>query len=195
MPLFLAYSTALQGQVLVSQGKANEGLRQIQEGLTSLDAMEVRLFRSAYLAYQVEGYAELGQVDVGLSLLAHALEFVDTQDERFYEAELYRLKGTLTLEARGWRLETSPSSSQASSLKSHRRWRRRRRGISSKPWRSHDASRPSPSNCAPQQAWRGCGSNKASNMKLTRCYPRSTAGSPKGMTPKTCKRRKQCWKN
>ena len=36
-----------------------------------------------------------------------------------YEAELWRLRGELTLqrEARGWRLETSPPSSQASSLK------------------------------------------------------------------------------
>lgn len=35
-----------------------------------------------------------------------------------YEPELSRLTGTLTLEARGWRLETRPSSPQASSLKS-----------------------------------------------------------------------------
>src|SRR5258705_6356584 len=100
MPLFLASSTAVQGQVLVRQGKANEGLRQIQEALTSLDAMEARLFRPAYLAYQAEGYAELGQVEVGLSRLAQALEFVDKHDERFYEAELYRLKGEVTLQAK-----------------------------------------------------------------------------------------------
>jgi len=72
-------------------------LRQIQEALTSSDAMGARLSRSLLLAYQAEGYAELGQVDVGLSLVAQALEFVDTHDERFYEAELYRLKGELTL--------------------------------------------------------------------------------------------------
>ncbi len=97
MPLFLATSIVLQGRVLVGQGKANEGVPQIQEGLTSLDAMEARLARSAYLAHQADGYAELGQVDVGLSLVAQALAFVDKQDERFYEAELYRLKGELLL--------------------------------------------------------------------------------------------------
>jgi hypothetical protein len=62
--------------------------------------MEARLSRSAYLAYQAEGYAELGQVDVGLSLLAQTLEFVDKHDERYYEAELYRLKGTCTLQSK-----------------------------------------------------------------------------------------------
>ena len=31
--------------------------------------------------------------------------------------------------------------------------------------------------------------------KLTSCYPRSTTGSPKGLTPKTCKRRRRCWRS
>jgi tetratricopeptide (TPR) repeat protein len=118
MPGFLACSTAFQGQVLVRQGKANEGVRQIQEGLTSLDAMEARLYRSALLAYQVEGYAELGQVDVGLSLLAQALEFVDTQDERYYEAELYRIRGELTLAQSKASLGQASDKSQTSQGKS-----------------------------------------------------------------------------
>jgi predicted ATPase len=99
MPLFLANSTALQGRVLVNQGKAYEGVRHIREALTSLDAMEAKIARSAFLAYQAEGYAALGQCEAGLSRLAQALAFVETQDERFYEAELYRLKGTLTLQS------------------------------------------------------------------------------------------------
>ena len=47
------------------------------------------------------------------------LAMVDKNGERGGEAELYRLKGELTLqkEARGWRLETDSSSPQASSLK------------------------------------------------------------------------------
>jgi hypothetical protein len=52
-----------------------------------------------------------------LAVIAEALRLVDKNYERFYEAELYRIKGTLTLETRGWRLETSPSSLQAPSLK------------------------------------------------------------------------------
>jgi predicted ATPase len=62
----------------------------------------------------------VGQVGEGLSILAEALEQADKTGERFYEAELQRLKGELTLqkETRGWRLETGLPSSQASSLKS-----------------------------------------------------------------------------
>jgi len=50
-----------------------------------------------------------------LTALAEALAAVDRTGQRFYEAELYRPKGQLTLETGGWRLETDPSS-QASSL-------------------------------------------------------------------------------
>src|SRR5262249_30722184 len=39
-----------------------------------------------------------------------------------------------------------------------------------------------------------CG-NKAIRKKLIACYPRSTTGSPKGLTPKTCKRPKRCWRS
>jgi len=31
------------------------------------------------------------------------------------------------------------------------------------------------------------------STRLTACYPRSTSGSPKGLTPKTCKRPTRCW--
>jgi predicted ATPase len=46
----------------------------------------------------VEAYGKGGQVEEGLSVLAEALAQVEKTDERFYEAELYRLKGTLTLQ-------------------------------------------------------------------------------------------------
>jgi len=41
----------------------------------------------------------VGQTEEGLSVLAEALEAVHTTGERFYEAELYRLKGILTLQS------------------------------------------------------------------------------------------------
>jgi predicted ATPase len=40
----------------------------------------------------------VGQAEEGLAALAEALAMVDKTGERFYEAELYRLKGELTLQ-------------------------------------------------------------------------------------------------
>ena len=39
------------------------------------------------------------------------------------------------------------------------------------------------------------GSNRANRKKLTSCYPQSMAGLPKALTPKTCKRRRRCWRS
>ena len=75
------------------------------------------VLQSLFLGLLAEAYLKDGQIEEGLATVAEALAFVDRTEERFYEAELWRMKGTLTLEARGWRLETSPASPQASSLK------------------------------------------------------------------------------
>ena len=47
------------------------------------------------LALLAEAYGKAGQTEEGLTL-AEALAVVDKTGERFYEAELYRLKGELT---------------------------------------------------------------------------------------------------
>ena len=39
----------------------------------------------------------MGQPEAGLTVLAEALTLVDTTGERWYEPELYRLKGELLL--------------------------------------------------------------------------------------------------
>ena len=40
-----------------------------------------------------EMYRKLNQIEAGLSLLTGGLEVANMTEERFYEAELYRLKG------------------------------------------------------------------------------------------------------
>ncbi|MGH9428498.1 MAG: hypothetical protein ACRD2L_19600, partial [Terriglobia bacterium] len=55
------------------------------------------LLLSYYLALLAEVYGEMGQAEEGLAVLTEALAVADKGGERFYEAELYRLKGELTL--------------------------------------------------------------------------------------------------
>jgi predicted ATPase len=55
-----------------------------------------------YLPYFLASLAEtcgaVGAVEEGLTLIAEALDIVTRTGERFYEAELYRLKGELMLQ-------------------------------------------------------------------------------------------------
>jgi predicted ATPase len=116
-PLELA--TIWRGWALVEQGQGEEGLVQMRQSLDSCQAMGTKLLRPYCLALVAEAYGKVDQTAEGLTVLAEALALVDKTGERWCEAELYRIKGELTLqkEARGWRLETSSSFPQASSPK------------------------------------------------------------------------------
>ena len=66
-------------------------------------ARETEVSRPYYLALLAEVHGKAGQAEEGLSALAEALDVVHKTGERFYEAELYRLKGELTLKKSGVR--------------------------------------------------------------------------------------------
>jgi predicted ATPase len=59
--------------------------------------MEAGHFKSYHLVLLAEVYGKAGQAEEGLAVLAEALAVVDKSGERFYEAELYRLYGELSL--------------------------------------------------------------------------------------------------
>ena len=60
-----------------------------------------------------EAYGKVGQTEEGLSLLAEALALVDKTGERYPEAELYRLKGELTLQSEIQELESRAREAEA----------------------------------------------------------------------------------
>ena len=95
--LFLAVGCMWQGYALATQGRAEEGIAQMSQGLAAHRATGAEHWRSYFLALLAEGCKEAGQAEEGLSVLADAVLAVDKNGERFWEAELYRLKGELTL--------------------------------------------------------------------------------------------------
>jgi predicted ATPase len=97
-PFWLAQGTVVRGGALAEQGQVEEGLAQMQQGLAAFRAMGAEVQRPHFLALLAEAYMKEGQVEKGLTVLAEALSLVDKNEERSYEAELYRLKGELTLQ-------------------------------------------------------------------------------------------------
>src|SRR5439155_15188099 len=95
--LTLAWGTIYRSGALAEQGQLEEGIAQLRQGLAAYRATGGELARIYYLALLAEAYGRVGQPEEGLSALAEALAAVDTNGERFYEAELYRLRGELTL--------------------------------------------------------------------------------------------------
>ena len=95
---FSAWGTMMQGWMLAEQGQVEEGIAQIREGLAAYQATGAELWRPYYLALLAEAYAKDDQVEEGLRAVAEGLAFVERTEERFSEAELYRLKGELILQ-------------------------------------------------------------------------------------------------
>ncbi len=99
-PQWFGHGTILQGWSLAEQGKSEEGTIQIRQGLATCQAVGAGIYQSYYLVLLAEAYGKAGQAEEGLAALTEALTVVDKSGERFYEAELYRVKGTLTLESK-----------------------------------------------------------------------------------------------
>ncbi|HJY82313.1 MAG TPA: hypothetical protein VKK81_14680, partial [Candidatus Binatia bacterium] len=86
-PFWLAVGTIVRGWALAEQGEVQEGITQMRKS------------RVPYLlALLAEAYGKVGQVEEGLAVVAKALAAVEKTGERVYEAEVYRLKGELTLQ-------------------------------------------------------------------------------------------------
>jgi class 3 adenylate cyclase/predicted ATPase len=97
-PFWMAYNAMLYGWTLAHQGRAQEGIEQINQGLSAYRATGAELMRSYFLALLAEVHSVIGQPEAGLAVLAEALTHVNTTGERWYEPELYRLKGALLLQ-------------------------------------------------------------------------------------------------
>jgi predicted ATPase len=95
---YLAQGTIWRGWALAEQGQGEEGVAQIRQGLAAYQATGSELARPRFLALLAEAYGKVGQAAEGLHALAEALTLVNKTGERYYEAELYRLKGELTLQ-------------------------------------------------------------------------------------------------
>jgi predicted ATPase len=96
-PFFLALGTILRSWALTEQGQAEEGIAQLRQGLAAYRATGAELAMTRWLALLAEARGKVGKPEEGLSVLTEALAIVNNNGEREYEAELYRLRGELTL--------------------------------------------------------------------------------------------------
>jgi predicted ATPase len=83
---------------LAQQGQAHEGREQMTQGLMTYGATGASLVRPYFLALLAKAEGTLGEPEAGLAVLTETLTLGETPGERWYEAELYRLKGALLLQ-------------------------------------------------------------------------------------------------
>jgi class 3 adenylate cyclase/tetratricopeptide (TPR) repeat protein len=136
---FLAWGTVLRGAALIRQEQWTEGIAQVRQ---SLEPWAAEILKESFLVWLARGYGGAEQIDEGLATIAEALRLVEKNDERFYEAEVYRIKGELTLQ----KFHVPGSKFQVENPHSAiRNWKRK--PVSSKSSTSPRSSTPNPSNC------------------------------------------------
>jgi hypothetical protein len=84
---------------MVEQGEGGAGIEQLRQGLVGYQATGAGMLQPYFLALLAEGWGKVGHSGEGLRVLTEALTLVEETGERVYKAELYRLKGTLTLQS------------------------------------------------------------------------------------------------
>jgi predicted ATPase len=97
LPFYSSVGTIWRGWALAMQGRDQEGLDQLKDGMARYRAIGSELARTSYLALLAEVLGEAGQLSEGLNVLAEALMVANLTGERVYEPELHRLKGELLL--------------------------------------------------------------------------------------------------
>jgi predicted ATPase/class 3 adenylate cyclase len=100
-PLWHALGVAFEGWALAQQGRVAEGIAQIEAGLHAYQATGSALFVPYFLALQGTMCAAAGRAAEGQRLFAAAEQTECASGERWFEAELYRLKGELLVSAAG----------------------------------------------------------------------------------------------
>ncbi len=82
---------------LLLQGRMEQGLQLLQKGLEAYRATGAQLGLPYYLSMLADARTQMGQFVEAGAALNEAIMLVEENEERFQEAELYRLKGELLL--------------------------------------------------------------------------------------------------
>ena len=94
-----AMASILKGWALAQEGDLAEGIAQMRHGLAAHVATGAELARPYWLCLIAEACLESGAAREGLALLDEAEAAVQQTDERYWEAEIHRLRGQLLLAA------------------------------------------------------------------------------------------------
>jgi len=94
-PGWLAMATSVRGWAMAEQGRNEDGIAQIEEGLAAARTTGAGLWRPHLLCLVAEAYGKADRLDGGLCALAEALGAAEKNENRLYESEIHRLKGEL----------------------------------------------------------------------------------------------------
>ena len=175
-PLWAALGTSLRGWALAMQGQGEEGMAQVRQGIAAWRATGAALHVPYFCTLLAEVCDHLGHPEDGLQALAEAHTLVEQHEERYWEAEVCRLRGVLLLRQPG----TPQAEAEA--------WLQRALDVAR---RQEAKSLELRAAMSLSRLWQ----QQGKQAEARACWRRSMAGSPRALTPPTSRRPKPCSKN
>ena len=105
---WLVHGTILRGWALVEQGKIEAGITELQQGIVAHSDSGGQVSHTYFLGLLASAYFKAGEKDLAFNTINKALSSVQKTEERFWVAELYRLRGEFYLQ-----LNQDPESAKA----------------------------------------------------------------------------------
>jgi predicted ATPase len=96
-PQWAAMGTSLRGWALAMQGRGEEGMAQARQGIAAWRATGAATFVPYFCTLLADVCDRLGHTEDGLQALAEAHTLVEQHEERWWEAEVCRLRGVVLL--------------------------------------------------------------------------------------------------
>jgi predicted ATPase len=100
-PLWAAMGTSWRGWALAMQGQGEEGIAQVRQGIATWRTTGAMLNVPYFCTLLADVSAHLGHPEDGLQALTEAHTLMEQHEERWWEAEIYRLRGLLLLQQTG----------------------------------------------------------------------------------------------
>jgi predicted ATPase len=97
LEMYEAVGTFARGWAMANQEHAKAGLAELRRGIDTCAALGIRLYQPYHQAALAQAHLKAGETQAGLDVVEEAMRFVAESGLRFWEAELWRLKGTLLL--------------------------------------------------------------------------------------------------
>ena len=94
------YGLIMRGWAIVERGHVSEGIAQMRAGLDEYRTIGGGSIKPSFLSLLAEAYGKMGQFKQALNVLAEAQDLADKNEERWWQAELHRIKGELMLQHR-----------------------------------------------------------------------------------------------
>jgi len=95
IPYYLAWGTILRGWARGAMGEPEAGAEEIRDGLRRMEDQDAGLRRPYYLGLLAETCAAAGRIEEALEITGDALALGERTGERWRDADLRRLRGTL----------------------------------------------------------------------------------------------------